>query len=500
MQNEKAAYIAPPTRVMIYCPHGLMHMKCTPNLSRRTQAMSISFGSIASGLPPDIVQQIMQAEQIPIQRMEDRKIRVMERQGLVDQLIGKVEGLRTTLNENSSARQMREFRVETREDIASVDVDSNVARAGTYQFEVERLAQRSSAMSSGFASRTDSYVGVGFIQYSLPNGDRKEIYVNRNNASLEGIARLINDDQDNGLTANIVNDGSGSDKPWRLILNLEDSGDENRANFPHFYFVDGEDDFFLEFERPAHDAVIKLNGFKLELPSNRTTELIPGVTINLNKASPGDEFTIQITEDIEAVTDRFEGIVSEINKVIDFIEGQKTMDENTDTTRTLGGDLILQTLESRIRAVVFQDIQTEFGTRRLGDLGVSFQRNGRLELDRQTFESKLSENYQMVEQVLTGQYQAGGTKINGALDNLRQFTDQVLQSPDGALRSRRRTLQNNIDQIDRRIEQRERILERREENLKNRFARLEGEMARIQSQSSGLAGFGGAGSPIDQLL
>ena len=464
--------------------------------------MSIAFGSLASGLPPDIVQQIMQAERIPIQRMDDRKMRVMERQGLVDDLTGTVENLRNKLNENSSARQMREFRVETREDVATVDVDSNVARAGTYQFEVERLAQRSSAMSSGFSSRTDSYIGVGFIKFSMPNGEQQEIYVNRNNASLDGVARLINDDPDNGLNAHIVNDGSGSDRPWRLILNLEESGDENRAEFPHFYFVDGEDDFFLEFERPAHDAVIKLNGFKIELPANRTTDLIPGVTIDLNKAAPGEEFTIQVTEDIEAVSERFESIVDEINKVIDFIEGQKTMDENTDTSRTLGGDLILQTLESRIRSIVFQDIQTEFGPKKLGDLGISFQRSGRLELDRQTFEARLSENYQMVEQVLTGRYQGGGTKINGALDNLRSFTDQVLQSPNGALRSRRRTLQNNIDQIDRRIEQRERILERREENLKNRFSRLEGEMARLQSQSSGLAGLGGGGggSPIEQLL
>lgn len=312
--------------------------------------------------------------------------------------------------------------------------------------------------------------------------------------------RLINNDPENGLTANIVNDGSGSRNPWRLILNLDETGDENRASFPQFYFVDGENDFYLEFERPAHDAVIKFNGFPIELPANSTTDLIPGVTLNLNKAAPGEEFTIQITEDTQAISERVTGIVDELNNVLQFIEEQKQMDENTDTSRTLGGDIILQTLESRIRGAVFQDIQTDYGRFRLGDLGVTFQRNGLVSLDESTFERKLSENYQLVEQVLTGTFR-DGVKTDGALDHLRRFSDQVLQAPDGALRSRRRSVQSNIDQIDRRIEQRERILERREENLKNRFARLESQIGRLQSQSAGvqsLAAAGGGG--IQSLL
>ena len=51
------------------------------------------------------------------------------------------------------------------------------------------------------------------------------------------------------------------------------------------------------------------------------------------------------------------------------------MDESTDTSRTLGGDLILQTLESRIRNVVFKPVLTRNGTARLGDLGIKFEKS-----------------------------------------------------------------------------------------------------------------------------
>jgi flagellar capping protein FliD len=40
---------------------------------------------------------------------------------------------------------------------------------------------------------------------------------------------------------------------------------------------------FLDNEREARDAKIKLDGFEIELPSNTATELIPGVTLDLKK-------------------------------------------------------------------------------------------------------------------------------------------------------------------------------------------------------------------------
>src|SRR5690606_163143 len=111
-------------------------------------------------------------------------------------------------------------------------------------------------------------------------------------SSLAGIAKLINGDTDNGMHANVVNSGDGTDEPWKLIISLEETGDGQKANFPNLYMVDGEVDIFFEGERAAQDAKVKLDGFEIELPSNTSTELIPGVTIDLKKAKPGEEVTI----------------------------------------------------------------------------------------------------------------------------------------------------------------------------------------------------------------
>lgn len=463
--------------------------------------MGISFGSINTGLPKDIVKQIMSAEQVPVQNMEKQKEKIADKKGLVDQLSKLVEDIRGNIALNGNARSLREFKVDTNTDIVGVTTDKNRAVPGTYQFEVMELAQKSSAMSTGFADKDESYVGVGFIQYKLPNGETKDIYVDSSNASLSGIAKMINKNSQLGVTANVINDGSGSDAPWRLVLSLNQTGDEALVEFPYFYFVDGEDDFQLEFQREAHDAKVKLDGFEIELPENKAKDLIPGVTIDLKKAKPGEEFSIKITEDIEAVGAKVNDLVSKLNAVLKFIKEQNTMDEKTDTSRTLGGDIMLQTLQGRIHSAVFKDILTETGYHRASEIGITFNREGMVDFDQKKFQTMLSENYNLATQILTGAYnEEDGTKSQGLIDNLNDTVNAVLRTPDGIVSSRKKTLQGNIEAIDRRISQKQKYLEEKEKNLKDKFARLEGTISKIRSQGSGVAALGaGASNPVQEL-
>ena len=459
--------------------------------------MSLAFGSIQTGLPKDIVQQIMKAERLPVKNMEARKAKISEKAGLVEELTQLVQAARGSLTQNGSARSLRELAINTNEEIVGVTADKNIAEPGNYQFEVKELAQKSSAMTSGFSDPDESYIGVGFIRYSLPDGTSQDIYVDSENSSLNAVAKLINKNEDSGLRASVINDGSGSESPWRLILSLKETGDGKKAEFPYFYFVDGEDDFFLEFEREAQDAKIAMDGFEIELPENSTSDLIPGVTIDLKKAKPGEEFSISITEDSGAISEKVKTMIDQLNSVLKFVKDQNTMDETTDTSRTLGGDIILQTIEGRIRSAVFKDVKTEKGNFRIGDIGVTFQRDGLLKFDSEKFTGKLEKSYQKVSQILNGSFK-DGIKTNGFIDNLNDSMGSMLRYPDGLLQSRKRSVENNIAAIDRRITQRERMLEQKEKNLKDKFARLEGQISKIKAQGAGVAGLGGgaAAGPI----
>jgi flagellar hook-associated protein 2 len=455
--------------------------------------LGISFGSINSGLPKDIVQQIIEAEKIPIQQMEARKGKITDKRALVQQLTTLVENMRGEILKNKNARSLRELAINTdgSKDVA-VTADKNIADPGKYQLEVLQLAQKSSAISNGVEDKDKTYLGVGYITAVLPSGEEKEIYVDQEHSSLTGIAKLINGSPELGMKATVVNDGKDADEPWRIMISMAETGDQNRAEFPYLYLVDGEVDLYFENERPAQDAKIKLDGFEVEVPSNRITDLIPGVTIDLKKAKPGEEINVEITEDVQKIGGKINGLIDNINAVLKFIKEQNALDEKTDTSRTLGGDSMLTSIESRIRSAVFSTIQTDSGPMRIGDLGVTFQRDGLLKLDQAKFEAELSKDYKKVTQVLTGKYIPGGGKTNGFMDILEESAKVLLNMPSGVLPNRKSGLQSQIGQIDRQIANRQRIIQQKEEVLKAKFARLEETISKIKGQGAGLAGFASA--------
>lgn len=452
--------------------------------------MGISFGSINSGLPKDIVQQIVEAEKIPIQQMEARKGKINDKKALVQQLTSLMENMRGEVLKNKNARSLRELAINTGDNKnISVTADKNIADPGKYQLEVVSLAQKSSAISNGVEDKDKTYIGVGYIRAVMPNGEEKEIYVDEKNATLSGIAKLINADSDLGMKATVVNDGKSEDEPWKLMISMSETGDANKAEFPYLYLVDGEVDIYFENERPAQDAKIKLDGFEIEVPQNKVTDLIPGVTIDLKKAKPGEEINIEITEDIQKIGGKISGLIDNINNVLKFIKDQNTLDEKTDTQRTLGGDSTLTTIESRLRAAIFANIPTDSGPKRMGDLGVTFQRDGLLKFDQAKFEQALSADYKSVAQTLTGKYSLQGGKTNGFVDILDETARILLSQPTGVLPTRKGGLQSQVNQIDRQIATRQRIIAQKEEVLKAKFARLEETISKIKGQGAGLAGF-----------
>ena len=76
--------------------------------------MSIAFGSIATGLPKDIVQQIVAAEKIPVKNMEVQKGKIQDKKGLaspqstaesIAAIVARLESQRSELQTQRTALQ-----------------------------------------------------------------------------------------------------------------------------------------------------------------------------------------------------------------------------------------------------------------------------------------------------------------------------------------------------------------------------------------------------------
>ena len=112
--------------------------------------MGIEMGSINTGLPKDIVKQIMDAERAPLQKLEGRKEKINDKKKLVDELSKLTEEIRGFVTLNGSAKSLRELKFQTNNEIVDVALDKALAQPGGHQLEVVQLAQKASAISNGF--------------------------------------------------------------------------------------------------------------------------------------------------------------------------------------------------------------------------------------------------------------------------------------------------------------------------------------------------------------
>lgn len=454
----------------------------------------IALGSIASGLPKDLVQQLVEAEREPIKQLEARKQNEEAKLKLAQDLSGKVSTMSTAVKDLTNYRSFRDLMaVNGRPEIMDVTVDKNTAEPGNYQIEVKQLAGRSSMLSNAFEDPDEIQIGAGYFSYELPNGETKEVYIDPDNSTLNGIAKLINSQKDLNLSAIVVNDGTGEDETFRLIISHNKSGEVNDAEFPDFYFLDGDEDFYMDKERPAQNSVLSLNGFDVEFEGNKISTLIPGVTIDLKDAAPGKEFTLKVQEDNKSIRGKVEAMVAKLNEVLKFVQDQNKLDKDSNTRNTLGGDITLQTLEYKIRNLVITPIATDYGNVKMADVGVQFNRSGLLDFNGDKFEKKLNENFDAISQFFTG-----SPNFDGISSRIEEAAKAMTQSQ-GVVQSRLEGIKRRIKDIDDQIERKEAQVQRTAQALKEKFAKLEGTIAGLKSQQAQVGATMGQASVLPGL-
>ncbi len=456
---------------------------------------AITFGGMNSGLPPDLVERLVEAERLPVKKMEEQKGKSADRLKLVTDLETKIGAIRGSLGELASARGFSDIKVLSGDpNVVQGTVDPALSQPGSWNVEVLKLAEKAAAITNGFPDKDKTEIGVGYFKFKTADGD-KEVYINGANSTLEGAAQAINAAKV-GVRASVVNDRKEKDSPFKLVLAADGVGADNTVEYPTLYFLDGDQDIYFDKEREASNGVVKVDGFEFEIADNTLRDMIPGVTLELKQAAPGRGINVTVKEDLEVVGGKIKSFVDAMNAVLGFIQQQNKLDKGTDTSRTLGGDGLIRSVEQRLRQLIQSPQYGVKGDiRTLSQLGVQFNRSGTLDYDEKKFNAVLAQRPDQVHAFF-----AGDGLDTGFVPSIRREIGTMLNSVFGPIGNRKRGLQQKIDQIDQRIETKERQLVRREEQLRNKFAKLEETLGRIKGQGqamaaiqSGIAGGGGGG-------
>jgi len=452
----------------------------------------IRISGLASGLPPNLVDQVIEAERLPLKSMGEKKQKVEDKVKLVTDFETKINDISKNLNTMIGARGFTDRKFSSSfPDIIGGTLDPDKAESGEWNIEVTQLAGKPSVVTNGFPDKDQTTIGVGYIRFNTAEGE-KEVYIDEDNSTLDGIAAKINQ-SGTGMRATVINDRSNKEESYKLQITGMKTGDDNEVEFPTVYMLDGKRDFQFVSSIKSQNAKFKLDGQEFEVGENIVKDVIPGVVLDLKRAQVGTPVRLSITENNEVISDKIKGFVDAYNAALGFIQTQNKLTkdkEGNDRLGPLGGDSMLRMTESRLRSIIQDPQMTPSRYKRLIELGVEFNRNGTLNFNQEKFSKMVAADPQGV-----ATFFRGDLVRNGFVPSLRNKIAQIVDPSTGTVTNRKKNYQSQVSQMDKRIEQKERNLARTEDQLRTKFAKMEEAMSKIQSQGAAAkASLGGGGT------
>lgn len=438
---------------------------------------------------------VAQLEQKKVGKFDERAQKLDNQMKLVQDIKSKFMKVKESLTPFRTPNDFRDLEgVSSHPDIIDIGgIDKTVADVGSYEFEVLNLANTNSIMTYGMPDRDKSEVGVGYIKFTTGSGEEKDVYIGTDDNTLDGVARAINK-AGIGVKAHVVNDGTDSDEPWRLVVAGEGTGWRNDIEWGEFYLLDGDLEFDRERTREAKSATIRFNGHPIMVDENNIEDLLPGININLKAAKEGQTLKVDIKPDFEKIQEKAENFVTGINDVLSFIQTQNQLgpDSYKDPTKGLAGDVGLKSIESRMRNII-QLTQNAFegptAVKGLRDVGITFNRNGTLDFDAEKFQKNLEANFESVSTLF-----AGTGPLNGFATEMIQLVDGMVRSGDGMMTIKESALRDRMERVETDKERATERAERRLAKTSREFSRADAAMQRMANISQSIPQ-GGGGIP-----
>lgn len=383
----------------------------------------LSSPGIGSGLDVSgLVSKLMEVEKQPLANLDKKEVAYQAKLTAFGTLKGALSALQNSVRNLNSPSKFGTMKATVGDTTIATATTSSIAKAGTYSLEVTTLAQAQKLSSAAIADPTAS-VGTGTLTIDFgtyvngapgtftPNASKtaKTITIDSTNSSLNGIRDAVNA-ANAGVTANIVNDGSG----YRLVFSGNDAGVDNSIRIavnegglpadnvdttglsklafdPTLDVGAGEN---LEVKVAAQSASFKLDGIVITKSTNTVTDAIQGVTLNLVKTNAGSTTTLTVARDTADVKASVESFVKSYNDLAKVFKELGGYDAATKKGGVLLGDSSLRTIQDQLRKTIGQTLGTQgsAGLNSLSDLGISFQRDGTLAINSSKFSSVLADS------------------------------------------------------------------------------------------------------------
>jgi flagellar hook-associated protein 2 len=379
--------------------------------------MAITSSTATAFDVPALVTQLMSVERQPIDKLNVKIADYQTKISSFGTLSSLVSGFQTaSAGLKTSLQQLSATPADATVLSASA---SSTAVPGTYTLSVSQLAQSQNLVAAGQTSSTAAigngaattvtfetgaisggtltngvYSGAAFTS----NGSGTvSLAIDSTNNTLEGIRDAINAASP-GVTATIVNDGSGT--PYRLALSSSSTGAINSFKITTSG-GDGTIDSLLGYNpagtqnltqtQTAQNANLTVNGIAITSATNTVSAAIQGVSLTL-KNTTATPTNLAVARDNSAINTAVAGFVDAYNGLASQIKSRSAYGTDGKGGGALAGDGTLRAMQEQLRGIF--NTPTSGGTlTSLAQVGIAFQQDGSLKFDSSKLSSALSANF-----------------------------------------------------------------------------------------------------------
>ncbi|MGL6043128.1 MAG: flagellar filament capping protein FliD, partial [Sandaracinobacteroides sp.] len=159
----------------------------------------------------------------------------------------------------------------------------------------------------------------------------------------------------------------------------------------------------LERAQTAADARIGLDGLEIRRPTNRITDLVPGATLTLGRARPGEPVIIEALRSTSQLSQAVRDLASTLNELVGFGRGLTAAAGSGGTAGALVSDGTTRRVLQQLGTLTSRELVPANGTAptRLTELGLSIDRTGNFVLDEAKLARMVTEQPGAIEALLT---------------------------------------------------------------------------------------------------
>lgn len=472
-----------------------------------------------------LVDQYMQLEQIPRDKLVTQKTALNDKKKVFSELDSVLSALKTKLTQLTDVITNPFFaKTSSSSDSAKVGITAQGSSvSGNHSISVARLAKADTRVSNQFDDAGSSFgafssdqtfsITVGHptdedpdnrvqidvtVAASVFSGSDAEVLTGISDAVSSAMSQAVSDeliDGDEVIHSSVVNEEIGKS---RLVFSSEQTGYSYRMEFGASALLDtlninaasqssGTSGGYITNIGTSRtdselNAQFTMDGLTFYRDGNVVDDALNGVTLKLLDTF-ADEETITIESDVTAVRGDVDEFIEKYNKAIKYLRENTKTDSTTHQQGALTNDTVYGSIISDFRGIVGASVSgtTSDDYTLLYNIGIEASEDGTLSVkDSDKFTSAIENNALYVSDLFNTD--------DGIANKLLDYIDNLV-SAGGTINASKQQVDSQINSLNDRIAYMDEVLDKKKKQYFDQFTSLQQTMYQIQAQQQFFSSF-----------